>query len=121
MKMPLPILAAGFVLAMSAANGQAPAPVASGPVIVMDGAGLAGAATGDKKCIAANHKLDREQSALDHAHAEVARYDKLQRGCSTKSSCARYKSALHSLQKRVARHERRIGKFTDTRNKVCKT
>ena len=85
------------------------------PKIVKDGAGGS-----DKTCVAASKKLDREQASLDKAQSEVARYDKLQQGCSTKSACARYMSAIESLEKRVARHERRIEKFTTARDKACK-
>lgn len=148
MKRILLVLMGGLALAMSSANAQAPSPAPSpsaapstsateaakaatapdaaakpasksattgAPKIVKDGAGGS-----DKTCVAAGKKLDREQASLDKAHSEVARYDKLQQGCSTKSACARYKSAIESLEKRVARHERRIEKFTTARDKACK-
>jgi len=73
-----------------------------------------------KPCVAANRKLDREQKALESAQAEIARNRKLQQGCTSKSACARYASALESLDKRVARHELRIDKFATSRDDACK-
>lgn len=120
MRQPLLIVAGLFVLAIATAHAQTPAPAAPAkvPTITKDGAAMA---AGDKKCVAATRKLEREQASLDSAHAEVARYDKLQQSCATKSACARYISALEALEKRVARHERRIDKFSAARGKVCKT
>jgi hypothetical protein len=148
LKRTLLVLLGGLTLAVSSANAQAPSPAPAtsaapstyapeaskaaiapdavtksasksattgAPKIVKDGAGGS-----DKTCVAAGKKLDREQASLDKAHAEVARYDKLQQGCATKSACARYMSAIESLEKRVARHERRIEKFTASRDKACK-
>jgi hypothetical protein len=114
------IVAGLFALAIATAHAQTPAPAAptKAPTITNDGTAMA---AGDKKCTAATRKLEREQNSLDRAHAEVARYDKLQQSCATKSACARYISALEALEKRVARHEHRIDKFTAARGKVCKT
>ncbi len=78
-------------------------------------------ARADKSCIAAGRKLDRERNSLAYAKDETARYSKASQSCATKSTCARYKAALDSLEKRVARHERRIETFTANRNKACKT
>jgi hypothetical protein len=98
------------------ANAQAPAVPAGSARIVTDMA-----TPGDKPCVAAGHRLEREQKSLERAQSEIARYDKLQRGCASKSVCARYAAALESLGKRVARHQLRIGKFTQNRDKACKT
>jgi hypothetical protein len=74
----------------------------------------------DKPCLAATRKLSREQSSLDAAQAEVERYHKLQQGCASKTVCARYASALTSLDKRIARHQRRIERFDSARTDACK-
>lgn len=73
-----------------------------------------------KPCVAAMRKLEREQSSLDAAQADVARYRKLQQGCASKTVCARYAAALTSLDKRIARHQRRIERFDAARNDACK-
>jgi outer membrane biosynthesis protein TonB len=74
----------------------------------------------DKPCLAATRKLTREQSSLDAAQAEVQRYRKLQQGCASKTVCARYASALTSLDKRIARQQRRIERFDSARTDACK-
>ncbi|HEY7904048.1 MAG TPA: hypothetical protein VIH36_11395 [Casimicrobiaceae bacterium] len=73
-----------------------------------------------KPCLAATRKLTREQSSLDAAQAEVQRYRKLQQGCASKTVCARYASALTSLDKRIARHQRRIERFDSAKSDACK-
>ncbi|MEP7061453.1 MAG: hypothetical protein ABI881_03595 [Betaproteobacteria bacterium] len=100
----------------SVATAQAPSAPTGNARIVTDTA-----TPGDKPCLAAGHRLEREQKSLERAQSEIARYDKLQKGCASKSVCARYASALESLDKRVARHQLRIGKFTQSRDKACKT
>ncbi len=93
-----------------------PAMVPIAPRAVPDGV-----ASADKSCIAAGRKLDRERHALASAQDELAHYGELQRGCTSKSVCARYAAAMSSLDKRIARHELRIGKFVENRDRACKT
>ncbi|MEO8849027.1 MAG: hypothetical protein ABI440_10440 [Casimicrobiaceae bacterium] len=80
-----------------------------------------GTASVDKPCVAATRKLTREQAALKKAQDDSARYDKLQRGCATKTVCTRYRSTLEALDKRIQRHQLRIVRFAASRDKVCKT
>jgi hypothetical protein len=72
-----------------------------------------------KPCVAATRKLEREKSSLDAARADVARYRKLQQGCRSKLTCARYAAALAWLDKRVDRHQRRIERFDAGRVSAC--
>jgi hypothetical protein len=75
--------------------------------------------TPDKSCVAATRRLEREQSSLDAAQGEVERYRKLRAGCTSKSSCARYDSALATLDKRTTRQQRRIERFDASRKDAC--
>jgi hypothetical protein len=110
------LLALALATAAVTAGAQAPSPPTGNTRIVTDIA-----TPGDKPCVAAGRKLEREQKSLDQAKSEIARYAKLQQGCSSKSTCARYAAALESLDKRVARHQLRIGKFTSNRDRACNT
>ena len=105
------LLALALATAAVTAGAQAPSPPTVTDI----------ATPGDKPCVAAGRKLEREQKSLDQAKSEIARYAKLQQGCSSKSTCARYAAALESLDKRVARHQLRIGKFTSNRDRACNT
>jgi hypothetical protein len=72
-----------------------------------------------KPCVSATRKLEREKSSLDTAEADVARYRKLEQGCHSKLTCARYAAALAWLDKRVDRHQRRIERFDKGRKDAC--
>ena len=119
------VAAAALALLPPAVDAQAPAATRSAaatpahtysaPPVVTDGV-----AGGDKACNAAGHRLAREQKALATAQDEVARYTKLQTKCTNKSVCARYATALESLDKRIARHTLRIDKFAAARDVACK-
>ena len=116
MKYWLMAIAASCTLATAAQQAQTPAPQSQAP-----SKAAAAPAKADKSCIAAGRKLDRERNSLAYAKDETERYTKASQTCATKSTCARYKAALDSLEKRIARHERRIDTFTANRDKVCKT
>jgi len=73
-----------------------------------------------KPCVSATRKLEREQSSLETAEADVARYHKLQQRCRSKLTCARYAAALKWLDNRVDRHQRRIERFATSRRDACK-
>ncbi|MEO6929371.1 MAG: hypothetical protein ABI190_09410 [Casimicrobiaceae bacterium] len=101
------------------APAQAAAPPterATSPRVTTDGT-----ASVDKSCVAATRKLTREQAALKKAQDASARYDKLQRGCATKTVCERYRSTLEVIDKRIQRHQMRIDRFAASRDKACKT
>jgi hypothetical protein len=72
-----------------------------------------------KPCVSATRKLEREKSSLDTAEADVERYRKLEQGCHSKLTCARYAAALTWLDKRVDRHQRRIERFDKGRKDAC--
>lgn len=112
-------LAAGIGSARAgpAAPATAPVPDArpSPPAPVTIGRPVAA-----KPCLSATRKLEREQSSLATAEADVERYRKLVQGCHNRLTCARYTAALAWLDKRVDRHQRRIERFDTSRRDACK-
>jgi hypothetical protein len=72
-----------------------------------------------KACHAAQSKLARERDSLAAARAQLAKDTKAREGCSTKTSCARFDSAMATQTKRIARHEVRAKKFEATQEQAC--
>ncbi len=72
-----------------------------------------------KECKAAQAKVFRERSALDAAITQRAKDSKGRESCATKTSCARYDSAIGTQEKRITRHEARIKKFEITQQRAC--
>jgi hypothetical protein len=100
------------LLAMTlAAPGRAQTPAEPSPV----------AAPVSKQCESAKRKVDREQKALTATADGIARDQRAREGCTSRSVCSRYDSAISDAQRRIVRREARLARFRDEATQSCKT
>ncbi|MEO8755792.1 MAG: hypothetical protein ABI624_24270 [Casimicrobiaceae bacterium] len=78
------------------------------------------AAPAGKQCESARRKVDREQKALAATQESIAHDQHAREGCTPRSVCARYETAISDAQRRVARREARLVRYRDEASEACK-
>jgi hypothetical protein len=111
------LLLAQALTAVLPASAQTPAPSPTAPAAA---SGAASAAEPSKSCLTARKKEDKEQRSLTAANESIAKDLKARESCSSKSMCARYDAAIADMEKKKARHETRLARFTEDVANACK-
>jgi hypothetical protein len=74
----------------------------------------------DRKCETAQRRVAKEEKSLAAAEQELILDRRGKESCATQGACARFDSAIKSMEARKARHETRLGKFKADAEQDCK-
>jgi len=74
-----------------------------------------------KQCESAKRKVDREQKALSATADGAARDRRAREGCTSRSVCSRYDTAISDAQRQMARRETRLARARSEAIESCKT
>jgi hypothetical protein len=74
-----------------------------------------------KRCNAMHAKVAREEKARNATSEAIAKELRGRETCTSKSQCARYDSALRSLDKRLAQQQARVDRFGGEVRSTCGT